>query len=136
MTLTVGDLGGATSVARVAPHDFREIILALVLNAEQALAGRPGGVITLRLERDHQGLVVAIDDNGPGLSAELGDPFAPFTTTKAAAAGLGLFAARALAERNGATLAVRIEARRRRLGGAAPRGPVQRVMTRRGLRLD
>ncbi len=106
VALAAGGLAGMR-IARVEPNDFREMVLSLLLNAEQALAGRPGGAITARLEQDGEAVVVVIQDNGPGLPPDLADPFAAFTTTRAAAAGLGLFAARALAARNGAALELR-----------------------------
>ncbi len=63
----------------------------ILLNAEQAIGGTPGGRIDVnaRLRRDR--LVVEIRDNGPGLAADIaGRLFEPFVTTREGGSGLGL----------------------------------------------
>lgn len=65
-------------------------------------------------ERD-PGLRLSIDDDGPGIPAELGDRlFEPFTTSKSGGMGLGLAISRTLAEANGG----RLDYRRSTRGGS------------------
>ena len=52
-------------------------------------------------------LAIAVGDNGPGFSAEqLGQPFAPFFTTKRAGTGLGLLIARNVVQAHGGRLSL------------------------------
>jgi signal transduction histidine kinase len=85
--------------ARIAPAHLEQILLNLLMNAEQAVSGREGASIGIALARTENRIEVRISDSGGGLPPGI-DPFQPFTTTRpAAAAGLGLAAARLLADR-------------------------------------
>ena len=82
----------------------RAMVLNLLLNAAQALAGR-GGRITLRTGRRGEQAVLEIRDTGPGIPPEIRDQiFEPFFTTKARGGGLGLPIARRTAELHGGTV--------------------------------
>ncbi len=92
----------------MARHRLQQVLLNLVLNAEQALAGQAGGAIRLRV---HGGDPVAIEvaDNGPGIdpvrqAAIFGWPPGPGAV--AGALGIGLQVTRALVEEAGGTLAL------------------------------
>ncbi|MEY2565305.1 MAG: two-component system, NtrC family, sensor histidine kinase AtoS [Verrucomicrobiota bacterium] len=73
-----------------------EAFAHLVANAAEATSGRNKPMITLAAkpirEGDHaSGVVVTVQDNGRGISAELKEKvFSPFCTTKARGMGLGL----------------------------------------------
>jgi nitrogen-specific signal transduction histidine kinase len=73
-----------------------EAFAHLVANAAEATSGRTKPKITLAAkpirEGDHaSGVVVTVQDNGKGISADLKDKvFSPFCTTKARGMGLGL----------------------------------------------
>ena len=73
-----------------------EAFAHLVANAAEATHGQPKGRITVSArpvrEGDHtSGVVVTVQDNGKGISADLRDKiFSPFCTTKARGMGLGL----------------------------------------------
>jgi nitrogen fixation/metabolism regulation signal transduction histidine kinase len=73
-----------------------EAFAHLVANAAEATSGRNKPKITLAAkpirEGDHaSGVVVTVQDNGRGISADLKDKvFSPFCTTKARGMGLGL----------------------------------------------
>ena len=89
-----------------------QVFVNLLVNAAQALGGRPGGegriVITSR--REGQRVVVEVSDNGPGIPASvLPRIFDAFFTTKAAGegTGLGLFLCRDIARAHGGSLHAR-----------------------------
>jgi signal transduction histidine kinase len=83
-----------------------QAILNLIVNAEQALAGRRDGLIRISMTADDRHVDLTVADNGPGIAQDL-DLLAPFVTTRgAAAAGLGLAAARLIAFQSGGTLSV------------------------------
>jgi signal transduction histidine kinase len=84
-----------------------QAVLDLLANAEQALAGRGGGEIRVGLTRDAARVNIRVSDNGPGVPAEhRARIFEPLFTTRSRdeAAGLGLTAARTIAETHGGSL--------------------------------
>jgi signal transduction histidine kinase len=91
---------------RIDPQHLKQMLLNLVLNAEQAVAGASGGRVAVGLSQTGQVIEVRVSDNGSGLGRDA-DPFAPFRTTGGPATpGLGLTATRLLAERYGGTVEV------------------------------
>ena len=94
--------------AVAAPGRIVEIILLnLILNAEQALAGAADPVIEVGIERRGTEVVVTVQDNGAGVGPAVADQiFEPYFTTHAdtKALGLGLTVSRGLAERHGGRL--------------------------------
>lgn len=95
-----------TALVRADGHYLQQLLLNLIVNAEQSLAGRPAPAISIRVHGDEDRVVLAVADNGPGMEAPLCDrarrPF--FTTRDGGAAGLGLSVAAALAEHEGGHL--------------------------------
>jgi len=84
-----------------------QVVLNLIVNAEQALAGQQGGTIRVELESPAGWVVVRVSDNGPGIDpAVAGRLFEPFVTTRSRdeSSGLGLAVARQIAEQHGGTL--------------------------------
>ncbi|MCS7295115.1 MAG: protoglobin domain-containing protein [Chloroflexota bacterium] len=83
-----------------------QVLLNLVTNAEDALAGRPGGLLSIRAREEGGRLVLDVADNGPGVPEELRERiFEPFFTTKGQrGTGLGLGISRAIVEAYGGTL--------------------------------
>lgn len=88
---------------------LQQVIVNLVINAAQALAGQPEPRrIRLQAARlDAATLQLRVADNGPGISeAQLGQVFDPFFTTKAQGMGMGLAICRTIAEAHGGSLTV------------------------------
>ncbi|HEX2091024.1 MAG TPA: ATP-binding protein [Longimicrobiaceae bacterium] len=71
---------------------LHQVILNLVVNAEQALVSRPGPrLLIVRTRESSEGVVLSVVDNGPGIPrARLKHIFDPYHTTKEAGTGLGL----------------------------------------------
>jgi two-component system, NtrC family, C4-dicarboxylate transport sensor histidine kinase DctB len=105
VTVHVEPATDGPAAARMDSQYFEQMLVNLVLNAEQALAGRPDPAIRIGYGRSGDTLVLTVVDNGPGidLSREQ-EYFQPFMTTREGAIGLGLTAARALAQTSGGTL--------------------------------
>ena len=95
---------GATT-ARIDSQHFEQVLVNLVLNAEQSLAGRADPVIKIAYGRQGDTVVLTVSDSGPGIDlSDQEEYFRPFMTTRPGAVGLGLTAARALIQANGGTL--------------------------------
>jgi signal transduction histidine kinase len=93
---------------------FRQVLLNLLLNALDAVAG--GGLVRVTLDRDGRDwLRLRVADSGPGLPPALGPRiFEPFVSTKETGMGLGLSICKRIVEAHGGELA----AADRPVGGA------------------
>lgn len=106
------------------PTQLRQVVMNLVHNAADAMAGREGvvrvrsSVVTLPAAKDEVGVTLppgryvrlAVKDEGVGIEpAALERIFDPFFTTKAAGRGLGLSAVRSIAQRHGGAIGVESE---------------------------
>jgi C4-dicarboxylate-specific signal transduction histidine kinase len=88
---------------RIGPQALAVVLLNLVLNGEQALAGVPDARIRVRISHASRRIVVTVQDNGPGVPHDIqARVFEPFFTTgrPGATLGLGLAVARHLAEQH------------------------------------
>ena len=123
--------------AKIMPHAIQQVIINLVLNALDAVAGVPEPRITVVTTPVDSGCVVTVTDNGRGIAPEnLSRVFEPFFTTKPVGrgTGLGLSISYSLIERNhgrlevasrsgqGATFSIHLPAswERERRGEAVP----------------
>jgi len=71
------------------PHALRQVLMNLVLNAQQAMGS--GGAITIRVGRDEQFGTIDVTDTGPGIPEEMrARLFKPFQTSKREGHGIGL----------------------------------------------
>ncbi len=96
--------------ATISPQRLTQVLLNLLLNAAHALEAKPKGeprTITVRAKADGARARIEIEDDGPGVPAELGARiFEPFVTTKdvGAGTGLGLAVCRGIIEGAGGTI--------------------------------
>jgi signal transduction histidine kinase len=84
---------------------LKQAILNLVLNALQATPS--GGHVVVRTAGDKSGLVVAVIDDGEGMSLETREKaLTPFFTTREEGTGLGLPLVRRVAEQHGGSVEI------------------------------
>jgi two-component system NtrC family sensor kinase len=92
------------------PHQIQQVLLNLIINAEQAMLTAHGrGTIVVRSwhDIDREAVVLEINDDGPGIAQELQPKiFDPFFTTKEVGkgTGLGLTVAYAIVQEHGGRL--------------------------------
>ena len=112
------------------PHQIQQILLNLMINAEQAMLDAHGrGTLILRSwqDPDRDAVILEVNDDGPGVPEDVQSKiFDPFFTTKAVGkgTGLGLTVAYAIAQEHGGRLTVLSEQRPRRV--VLPRAAGQR----------
>lgn len=90
---------------RAPAHELTQLVLNLLLNAADAVAGE--GQILIEVRRDDGAIELAISDTGPGIAPAVRDQlFDPFVTTKPAGkgTGLGLAVCHAIVERLGGSI--------------------------------
>ena len=98
------DLRGPDT-AWVDGFQLKQAILNLVLNALQATP--TGGHVVIRTSGDKRRLVVAVSDDGEGMSAETREKvFTPFFTTREEGTGLGLPLVRRIVEQHGGSVEI------------------------------
>lgn len=99
-------------------HQMQQVLLNLVINAEQAMIGANGrGALILRTWHDPErdAVILEVNDDGPGVPDEVQPRiFDPFFTTKEVGkgTGLGLTVAYAIVQEHGGRLTVRSQAGR------------------------
>jgi two-component system sensor histidine kinase HydH len=96
---------GSVPPVRADPDLLAQVILDLLLNAADAVAG--DGHILVRVRNTDDALHIDVADDGPGVAAaDAAQVFEPFFTTRARGTGLGLAMARRIAETHAGTLAL------------------------------
>jgi two-component system cell cycle sensor histidine kinase/response regulator CckA len=108
----VDALAAALPPVFVDPHQIQQIVLNLVINAEQAMLDAHGrGTLVLRSWQDpaRDAVLLEVSDDGPGVPEDVQQKvFDPFFTTKVVGkgTGLGLTVAYAIAQEHGGRITV------------------------------
>jgi PAS domain S-box-containing protein len=103
---TVDLATGDIPEVRFDEREIRQLLLNLVRNGLEAMS--PGGKLTIRTCRCGEETVLAVQDTGTGMPAEILDRLGtPFLTTKEKGTGLGLAVCCRIAERHGAKIRVK-----------------------------
>lgn len=87
------------------PDLLAQVLINLLRNAAQAMAGSDAPRLALRLSTTGQATVIEVQDNGPGIPESLRqDVFLPFFTTRATGTGVGLNLARQIIVAHGGAI--------------------------------
>jgi len=100
--LTLAD--GHALFARVDEERLKQVLHNLIRNAIEA-TGR-GGHVELRVRPGGEGVIVEVEDDGPGLPSPDAPIFEPFFTTKSGGTGLGLAIAHRIVTDHGGKILV------------------------------
>ncbi len=106
MTAVELRLHPAATVASVDKIQIQQVLLNLIRNAIEAMAGQPRPTLVIATVLAGDDMVeVSVTDNGPGLPAEVRQKlFQPFVTTKREGMGVGLSICRSIIEAHGGRL--------------------------------
>jgi signal transduction histidine kinase len=97
------------------PHQIQQVLLNLIINAEQAMIAANGrGTLIIRTwhDLDHDAVVLEVTDDGPGVPEDVQPKiFDPFFTTKEVGkgTGLGLTVAYAIVQEHGGRITIKSE---------------------------
>jgi len=114
---TIEALAAGLPHAFADPHQIQQVLLNLVINAEQAMITANGrGTLIVRTwhDPDREAVILEVTDDGPGVPEEVQPKiFDPFFTTKdvGKGTGLGLTVAYAIVQEHGGRITIRSEAR-------------------------
>ena len=90
------------------PDLVEQVLINLMRNAVQALAGRPNARVDLTAHLDARGrVIICVQDNGPGILEDVQERvFIPFFTTKRDGSGIGLALSRQIMRVHRGTISV------------------------------
>jgi PAS domain S-box-containing protein len=90
---------------KIDKNEIRQLIHNLVRNGLEAMP--PGGLLTIRTYREDDSVVLAVEDQGRGISPEVLEKIGtPFFTTKDSGTGLGLAVCYSIAARHQARIGI------------------------------
>ena len=113
---TIEALAGGLPLVFADPHHVKQVLLNLIVNAEQAMLASNGrGALVTRTwyDAERASVVLEVNDDGPGIPEDVrAKIFDPFFTTKAVGqgTGLGLTVAYAIVQEHGGRIRVASEA--------------------------
>lgn len=103
------DFESPVLMANVDRGQFQQVFYNLLRNAYQALGG-PNPTITIRTRSNDYETLVAVEDNGRGISPEhMGSLYEPYKTTKPGGSGLGLLIVRRIVREHGGEIEIQSE---------------------------
>jgi two-component system, NtrC family, nitrogen regulation sensor histidine kinase NtrY len=89
---------------------IEQVLINLIKNAMESLSSSENGKIELRGKFTDNGVIVEVQDNGPGIIKEAMDKiFVPFFTTKKTGSGIGLSLSRQIMQMHNGNLTVESE---------------------------
>jgi PAS domain S-box-containing protein len=100
------DFGPTELVLRLDPSKIEQVVLNLLRNAVDAVAGIAAGSVVLRVRRRPRHAVIEVEDNGPGLQSPEAPIFDAFYSTKPNGTGLGLAIVHRVVTDHGGTIDV------------------------------
>lgn len=88
---------------------LEQVIINLLKNSIQAIAGKKDGKIELTARKNNRGkVVIQVKDNGQGILEDVKDKiFIPFFTTKSKGSGIGLSLSRQILRLHNGTISVK-----------------------------
>ena len=100
--------GAPPHVASVIRRSILQLLLNILMNAEEALKGRSDGTIVIAVSRRNADCLVSIADNGPGIAADARARALATTPPhiQADLSGIGLWVSRRIATQHGGDLDV------------------------------
>jgi two-component system NtrC family sensor kinase len=85
------ELGSDLPKVMINANQIQQVLMNLIINAQQAMDGKPGMVIVKTDKTDSGTVEISVTDNGPGIPEEIREKiFEPFFTTKPVGKGTGL----------------------------------------------
>jgi C4-dicarboxylate-specific signal transduction histidine kinase len=88
---------------------LQQVLINLIMNAIEAVRTSTEGPreLQIRSAKSTAGILVQVQDSGPGIGPEVADRiFEPFFTTKAGGIGMGLSISRSIIESHGGHLSI------------------------------
>jgi C4-dicarboxylate-specific signal transduction histidine kinase len=91
------------------PVQLQQVLINLIMNAIEAMriSSERSRTLLIKSANDPEGVLLQVQDSGPGIAPELADRiFEPFFTTKAEGIGMGLAISRSIIESHGGRLSL------------------------------
>jgi len=88
-------------------NQIEQVLINLLNNSISAVNSRSNPKILIKAQKENDGLIIKLSDNGPGISMNKIDKiFVPFYTTKDSGSGIGLSLSRQIMQLHGGSISV------------------------------